>query len=921
MPEMEITMPSDAVAMMVYRHRDADPGANDIWPSIRKPDKIPASYYLLGKTPKVQPDIANRPAKALKKSKPSNVTTVPVSSKNVGRPTWGLPTELVALIASYLNRDDIKAMRLVSKEIEHHVSPSLFETVVVPFNSEIYGMLEEQDPDLKGKKKAGISNFAWKNANGDDVYNGHGLDVFRGFGDHILRFGMSFEVNEETLAKPPQKRLTEVHKSYWGEYEWPFENYRRFEDVAGIETAADETPRMKTAFSELSKVNELALSVDAGLGWLNGLDRSIRSRILQRAPAVFGTLKEIPDRRTQAQEELWQHIRSCQSGRDLNITQTALYKIDLGRCPQGLKDSVTASEKQPNMPFVEPYIIQEAISQDANMQIPMSSSDQEILDQPLVTQVPSPEGILFTSKIQTLDSGRLFSSLNPSSLTQAQKEWLLETEWAQRAFLSSYMLSVIDNPNTFMRVHTLNIARLSDRYVYMLNRPDFWDALPGLRKVTLMVIPSWRDVHKDVAGFVDTPKINPSTGLNYIYKLLYKTVSNRRSINDLTLGWAAGGEHAEGVHARNKLILPAPLVPLRWVTDQDPTNMEEQLLQFPSVKRLTLKNCWITPSILQKFVKLHDKLSLEELVFDSVSLTGVLRQQQNGNNNMPAHAWAPPPPLPFAQVAQGNAQGQQVLNQNPFHMLQTGIQALQNQIQQLQNQPAGSFQLQIATLQQHQQQLMHQMFTQTHIQAMANNTMQNGNALTANLHAPQPAGNAPWQLQQTQQLQYPFSAMTASRLCEIQPREGSWMNTIDIITPGPSLREFGSKHSQADPQRRTSLQSIAFVSCGYVRLPNVSLEQDLGDDMHRRTPDSVFVKRGQALLPSMLNTRWPELGEIVQEGNSLELAALETGWNLMTGWRDKEKASAPCFDGWLPGGTGRFTGIVRASDRVDATTC
>merc|ERR1711981_548010 len=120
----------------------------------------------------------------------------------------------------------------------------------------------------------------WQNSKEEDIYTGYGVDVFRSFGPRMKRFGMSFEVDEEVLAHPPLKGTREDHKSYWGVYQWPYPEYKRFDQVAGLEDAADETPRMKTAFSFLTEVQELALSLDAGLGWLNGPDRSLRSRIL-----------------------------------------------------------------------------------------------------------------------------------------------------------------------------------------------------------------------------------------------------------------------------------------------------------------------------------------------------------------------------------------------------------------------------------------------------------------------------------------------------------------------------------------------------------------------------------------------------------------------------------------------------------------
>jgi hypothetical protein len=73
------------------------------------------------------------------------------------------PVELFELINQHLCRDDIKSMRLVSKEFERGVSGSLFDTVVVPFNTELYEMIDQKvtKPDLKGKRRADdpINNF------------------------------------------------------------------------------------------------------------------------------------------------------------------------------------------------------------------------------------------------------------------------------------------------------------------------------------------------------------------------------------------------------------------------------------------------------------------------------------------------------------------------------------------------------------------------------------------------------------------------------------------------------------------------------------------------------------------------------------------------------------------------------------------
>jgi hypothetical protein len=109
--------------------------------------------------------------------------------------------EIYHMILEHLSRDDVKALRLTCKEIEFRISNILLQTVVVPFNTEIYGMLH----DVKGKGKLSelstlpsSGRLAWKNSGNLNVYNGHGVDVFRGFGHHIKRYGMSFEVDEGT---------------------------------------------------------------------------------------------------------------------------------------------------------------------------------------------------------------------------------------------------------------------------------------------------------------------------------------------------------------------------------------------------------------------------------------------------------------------------------------------------------------------------------------------------------------------------------------------------------------------------------------------------------------------------------------------------------------------------------------------------
>jgi hypothetical protein len=961
-----------AVAVMLYHSEGPDPRANDIWPQCRSSAKAPTKYYLLDQNRQNAPDLKRRPLKnsedkGLVSNRKQEVGALSAEAP-VTRPKWKLPVELVELIATYLNRDDIKALRLVSRELNHNVSQVIFQTVVVPFNTEIYGMLgKEVKPDLKGKKRAMLEtpSYSWKNANGDEVYNGHGLDVFRGFGRHIRRYGMSFEVNEDSLSAPPTKSLTEKKTSFWGRYEWPYEEYRRFDAVAGLETAADETPRMKTAFSELTKVKELALYIDSGLGWLSGPDKSIRARIFHRPSKVFGIDKAVPDRRAQAQQELWRHIQSCFHKAGSDIRHATLYKMDNQRSLSELEEARMLADVQPEIPYLDPQLIHEATPHDTiDIPMPTSFDDPYVLERFISAPSSLGTGVLFASATSPPDAGHVVNPIIPANLTKAQQEWLLETEWAQRAFLSSYMLSIIDNPTTFQQVHSLNISGFSDRYLPMLNRSDFWEALPNLCDVTLKVIPGWRTVHKDEAGFVATPLVNPVLGTNMLFALLRDHIACRSNIERLTVGWTTGGEHAEGLYARNKLLCPAPIMDLRIPSDRpasvnpaplieaDAAFLRTLLLELPHIEKLRLSNCWITPSSLLQFVKVHDSHHLKELILDSVSLTAMLRPNvPNANGNFAPHQAAVPqnpPPMPIInQFLPGHHQILQVYihtqqlqlqqlqaNANAFqqHHIAALQTQLQQQLQQLQmhttilmqnyppqaqgqgpNQAPAPAPLQTSA-QTQQNQPAHPNTILTNIGQIAAQVNQLHNQITLGQH--NPVGQQP--IHAPVPVNNPVTANAQSAL-RARPREGSWMDIIDQISPGTNLSDFESVYSKADNERVTSLQQIEFISCGYARLTHAPFDQtgiESAQGAAAASRHPWFTRRMAALSPAMMSAKWTYLADIIQEVDSSELAALDDGWNLRTGWDDSEEAHAVEFDSLLPGGTGRFTGIIRRSDRM-----
>ncbi len=134
-----------------------------------------------------------------------------------GWPKYKIPVEIFEHVTQYLPRDSIQNMRLVNREFEKSCSHGLFKTVVVPFRPELYGMIEasrpvKAKPDIKGKGKARLDppdgavdffddaplDFYWSKSKAGSVHDG--MKVFKGWGRHITKFGMSFELDEGKLV-------------------------------------------------------------------------------------------------------------------------------------------------------------------------------------------------------------------------------------------------------------------------------------------------------------------------------------------------------------------------------------------------------------------------------------------------------------------------------------------------------------------------------------------------------------------------------------------------------------------------------------------------------------------------------------------------------------------------------------------------
>ncbi|CAD0108099.1 unnamed protein product [Aureobasidium uvarum] len=858
---------------------------------------------------------------------PSHKQSIDASQLTARRAQWvpgEFPVELFELINQYLSRDDIKSMRLVSKEFERGVSGSLFDTVVVPFNTELYEMIEQKvvKRDLKGKRRADdpINHFVnldpgsllWKNAlddTEDKVYRGHGLKVFEGFGHHIRRFGMSFEIKEDALQNPPKKNKLDSHESYFGSYEWPSQEYTRFELLAGLERTADETSQMKMAFSHLSVVQQLALSMDSGLGWMSGPDKSLRSTILQRPSPLFGCSHGIVDAQQQERIRLWESIESAhvRLGALDDLKEGSLEHI-VAMVP-GVADNEDHDGTETGVLYITPPDTRDQSSH---------------------------------AEAQRLEYSRRLEKFSPASLNTHQKEWLLEAEWAQRAFLTTYMLGVVDNSSVFDKVSVLNF-RVSSHLVPLLCRHDFWTALPKLQEVKLAVIPDWRTVERDEAGIVETKDIDPSIAVDKTYSLLQDFIGVRPNITKLNFSWAAGGEHAEGIFARNHHILPAPITAVARSTATAPK--DDELIDLPHLRDLTFSNCWFTPVAIVAIVKKLRTKTLKKIKFDSVSLTAMPRgnipianpnnhpmvnpnlfpQQAPGPGMMViggnfaaqfgAQVWqGPPPGMPVQQWAQAmihtlNAMTQQqgiVLHQVPQvwtnHPMGLTMQQIHGMLAGLADgngplmpQPGLLYQLP----QQQQQQ-----------QAGAAQFPQIGGPPPFQAPAlPQAAG---WPLPPQPAVHAATPQINNGPWYEGH-RVGSWVWVVDKISPGPTL-EMYQPRDEFEPvpePRNNELVSAEFNSCGYVQLRAPTF----GDQNNMEAPAAFrmsrhFVRRQSLLSSAMLATQDKLLGSIVQYMSEHETDALHHAWGMTLGWNDVKLAEEVEYDGYLTGGTGRFSGSV-----------
>lgn len=470
------------------------------------------------------------------------------------------------------------------------------------------------------------------------------------------------------------KQKMETTTTSWGTYSWPKTEYQRYYQLQMIEDTAHEVIRMKKAFENLKKVTELGLTLNSGHGWLNGPDGSDYTRHFDEKPMVFGKFHHISDIR---KEREWNsYFLQAQAKRLLaNQSPFALSSEDLEQKQDSfLKagkiysyDSFRATDIYPSR-FLKDGIIPPSprlgdtrdlsrfalISLLASHKIfPEDPNPSTTLDYLSSLLNPGADNAMNCGKGQYVTFGArkpncdpwyplVYSGLNiaaghdwaeefqaavqlgdrklcPKKLTREQIEWLRETVWAQKSFLTTYAVSVIECSDALHNVHSLHLSCIPSGLLEDIVRPDiFSEALKELSHLTLMVSPDWHETM--TSG--DTPlELDPTQASEKFMQILDVIVSPVSKIKSLTIGFVGGGEHASGMFARNQLVMPAPLTSICGCRGFCHGGTNKRVIVFPHVEKLRFKNCWFSPALLDNFLVSSRKTALKELIMDSCSLT------------------------------------------------------------------------------------------------------------------------------------------------------------------------------------------------------------------------------------------------------------------------------------------------------------
>ncbi|KAK5055223.1 hypothetical protein LTR84_012973 [Exophiala bonariae] len=550
-------------------------------------------------------------------------------------------------VTKYLSTRDVGNLRLVNTRVCQSLSSIQFRNVVINFDKQFF--------DNNGGN--------WNGRSGDLPPN----SMFEKHGDNLNQFGIAFEYDLVGLSNAKAKVIEKEEDAWFGKFTWPTEQYPRFPELQQIEDLVDHNrPLLKEAFKFITKASELGLCIDSGHGWLEGPDISdmaLMSRRATRGGKIFGKTfrgEDILDKLCRNEYFKWaqkntinEAIKYVMQTRSPSKTATLTELQSLQSIPIRELESFRFQHEQHDFDekshvggtpttaahgMGNPNVLNWAAHFNPAAQNP-APHHPRMLGNVANRRAPPPTKpqwpLIFNGHNIAAEMGgqcafiqnRTFlpaaASLRPCALTEAQAQWLMETVWAQRAFLSSYTTAIITNKTNFKHIHTLRITKLSSGLLPSLEQKEFWTSLPSLQKLQMLISPDWRQEHLTGDRFHQTNMpIPPHKAAQRFTEFLRMYVVRVESLHSLTVGYVGGGEHAVGMFARNQHVLPAPIVssPAGWLLGNEKPKKRAALTKFEHIRDLKFENCWFSPKMLEEFMVQSRDTSLHSLTLDSVSL-------------------------------------------------------------------------------------------------------------------------------------------------------------------------------------------------------------------------------------------------------------------------------------------------------------
>jgi len=782
--------------------------------------------------------------------------------------------DLWLTVSKYLSTRDIGNLRLVNAEFCEVLSPIQFRNVVINFDKPLFNNCHD---DWSSK-----SSYLPQNS------------MFQKYGENLNQLGIAFEYDLVGLSEARPKVIEKVEEAWFGKFTWPTEHYPRFPELQKIEDLVDNNrPLLKEAFKYVTRASELGLCIDSGHGWLEGPDMSdmaVLARRASRGSKIFGKTFQGEDRwdkfcrdeyfKWAQQNSIHEAIKNAILTPNPSASMAAIAaevrwletrpirELDSFKVENEQEDFDPESHVGGAPGSIQPHGVGHANPHVNWAQINPGQPHnpavrhQRVVANPLASTKKQPQWpLIFNGHniaaevgghcafIQNQTAHPMNTDLRPGSLTEAQAQWLMETVWAQRAFLSAYTTAIITNKPNFASIHTLRISKLSSGLLSSLAQKEFWASLPSLGRLQMLVSPDWRQDHSTGDRFYQTSmSIPPHTAAEKFTQFLRLYVLPIESLHSLSIGYVGGGEHAVGIFARNQHVLPAPIVddPRSWLHDLGHKGPRSELTKFEHIRNLGFENCWFSPQMLKGFMSQSRDTSLHSLTLESVSLLtshdpSLDQPLTTGGSNLRCHhartEWI------HEEVPYGATWTQVIDNITPGITLMEYKYAAGIIDETIKPKPAKAF--------------------RGHIQKIILNSC-------GYVKITLPRGMTNNAFNQCSAVMHLVSSVDSG----IRARRDRFSRLTNL--PGADMHDLG--------------------------MPNhLGRMQDHHDTGSNRTMISNSSPEGEV---------YPWLGTLTQCVHPIEKRILEMAWGLKFGWSDSFERWASVEDGFYEGGTGRFTGVI-----------